>query len=258
MSIEQQKPWYEIFGGRFNADDPYFFNEEDFEWTRTLRDNWPVILEEMLQLLQDEPKRLKPYFSTSLVFPPKKWKTMGFYFWKWRLHGNCNRCPRTTKILDSIPYLTGGNLSILEAGANINPHQGDTNAHVKVHIGLSIPDELPNCGFQVGDDIRAWGDGDLLLFCDAHRHTAWNHSKQRRLIFIIDVIRPEFASQTGAICANVLASSVLQVAYQQLKWLNGLPGYVHHGLHFVLRSIFRLVLPVQNWFGRFFHSKDKG
>ncbi|VAW74518.1 hypothetical protein MNBD_GAMMA12-213 [hydrothermal vent metagenome] len=257
MNADLKNPWYEVQGGLYNIDDPYFFKEEDFEWTQTLRDNWRVILDEMQQLVQAEPQRLKPYFSTSLVFPPKNWKTMGFYFWRWRLHGNCNRCPRTTEILDSIPNLTGGSLSILEPGSNINPHQGDTNAQVKVHIGLSIPEGLPNCGFQVGDDIRSWGEGELLLFCDAHRHTAWNHSKQRRLVFIIDVIRPEFASKTAAICANVLASSILQILYQKLKWLNRLPGSVHHSLHFILRSLLRITLPIQNRVGRLFHSKGQ-
>ena len=246
--LKPNKPWYEIYGGRYTADDPYFFDENDFTWTKTLKENWQIIRDEMLQLLAEQPNQLKPYFSENLVFPPKHWKTAGFYFWKWRVHSNCNQCPKTMEILDSIPNLTGGSLSILEPGANINPHQGDTNAHVKVHLGLVIPADLPDCGFQVGDDIRAWNEGELLLFCDAHRHTAWNHSKQRRLIFIIDVIRPEFVNQTKSICIHVLATSMLQLLYQNFGWLKQLPGKVHHILHFFIRIGMRVVLPIQNRF----------
>jgi aspartyl/asparaginyl beta-hydroxylase (cupin superfamily) len=242
---KQAQPWYEIFGGRYPGTEPFFFDPADFEWTTILRDNWQVIRDEMQQLLENEPSVLRPYFSETLVYPPRQWKTIGFYFWKWRLHGNCARCPRTVEILDSIPYLTGGSLSILEPGANINPHQGDTNAQIKGHLALSIPARLPDCGFQVGDDIREWHEGELLLFCDAHRHCAWNHSTQRRFVFIIDVIRPEFAHRTNAICAHVLASTALQVVYQRVGWLNRLPGRVHHLLHFFLRGALRAALPVQ-------------
>ncbi|MCW4629713.1 MULTISPECIES: aspartyl/asparaginyl beta-hydroxylase domain-containing protein [Marinomonas] len=246
MSKANQAIWYEIYGGRYISDDPFFFDEKDFEWTQTLKDNWHIIRDEMLALLQEHPEKLKPYFSKNLVFPPKHWKTTGFFFWNWRIHKNCRRCPKTTAILESIPNLTGGNLSILEPGANINPHQGDTNAHVKVHIGLSIPKGLPDCGFQVGDEIRGWKEGELLLFCDAHRHTAWNHSDERRLVFIIDVIRPEFAHKKQSICVNVLATSMLQLLYQNVSWLNRLPGKTHHVLHFLIRNVLRLVLPIQN------------
>ena len=243
--MKQDKPWYEIFGGRYVGDEPFFFDSDEFVWTKILRENWQVVREEMEHLIESEPECLKPYFSTTLVHPPRQWKTVGFYFWKWRLHRNCKRCPQTVQILESIPYLVGGSLSILEPGANINPHQGDTNAQIKGHLALVIPASIPDCGFQVGPEIRAWEEGEMLLFCDAQRHTAWNHTQQRRLLLIVDVIRPQFTHQTNAICAHVLASSVLQVAYQSIGWLNRFPGQVHHLLHFFLRGVLRIALPVQ-------------
>lgn len=241
----QTQPWYEIFGGRYPGTEPFFFDPADFEWTHILRENWQVIRDEMRQVLDTEPDALKPYFSQALVYPPRQWKTIGLYFWKWRLHHNCALCPRTVEILDSIPHLTGGSLSILEPGANINPHQGDTNAHIKGHLALSIPAGLPDCGFQVGDQIREWREGELLLFCDAHRHSAWNHSSQRRLVFIIDVIRPAFVDRTDEICAHVLAAAALQPVYQRIGWLSRLPGGIHHLIHFFLRWVIRAALPLQ-------------
>ncbi|MBC7910627.1 MAG: aspartyl/asparaginyl beta-hydroxylase domain-containing protein [Pyrinomonadaceae bacterium] len=239
------KPTYMIYGGRFTGREPYFYDAAEFSWVKALEDNWLVIREEIQSLLERREERLKPYFIKSIVFPPKQWKTMGLYFWKYKLHRNCLDCPQTVRLLESIPHMTGGSLSVLEAGSNINPHQGDTNAIIRVHLGLSVPAPLPVCGFQVGREIRPWEEGKALLFCDAHSHLAWNRSDKRRLILIVDVMRPEFVEQTDAICSHVLATMIVQTIYQASALLNRLPGRFKYGIHFILRNIIRVLLPVQ-------------
>ena len=62
---------------------------------------------------------------------------------------------------------------------------------------------------------------------------------------IVDVMLPEFAGQTNAICSHVLASSLLQRIYQRVAFLNRLPGRTQFVLHFLLRNAIRVVLPVQ-------------
>lgn len=243
--------WYMIHGGRFAGNEPYFYERQDFPWVETLERATPMILEELQALLHEDQERLRPYFSRVMAFPPGQWKTLGFFFWKLKLHDNCRRCPRITELLESIPHLTAGSLSVLEPKSNINPHQGDTNAIVRAHLGLSIPAPLPDCGFQVGDEVRGWEEGKMLLFCDAHNHTAWNHTGERRLVFIVDVMRPELADRTDAICSHVLASQVLQRLYQRFAWLGGTAGRWRYVLHFVLRAAIRVILPIQRrvpWF----------
>lgn len=241
----RQKPWFMLYGGRFPGNEPCFYNPEEFAWVRTLEENWLVMQQEILSLLERRQERLKPYFNKVMVFPPKKWKTLGFYFWKYKIHANCKDCPETTRILESIPNMTAGSLSVLEPGSNINPHQGDTNAIIRVHLGLSIPAPLPACGFQVGKEVREWKEGKALLFCDAHTHTAWNQTDLRRLVLIVDVMRPDFARETNAICSHVLASTFLQMAYQRFSWLNRLPGRVKYLIHFISRLFIRALLPIQ-------------
>lgn len=246
-----REPWYMVNGGRYPGEDPYFYDPAQFPWVETLEDNWRTIRDELEALLADQGKeRLKPYFNRVMVFPPKQWKTLGFYFWGFRMHDNCRRCPNLTRLLESIPGMTAGSLSVLEAGANINPHQGDTNAIIRAHLGLRIPAGLPECGFQVGPEIGPWEEGKMLLFCDAHTHTAWNHSKERRLILIVDVMLPEFAARRNAICSHVLASALMQRAYQRFAWLNRFPGRTQYALHAVARALVRMVLPVQRRLGR--------
>jgi aspartyl/asparaginyl beta-hydroxylase (cupin superfamily) len=137
---------------------------------------------------------------------------------------------------------------VLEPGSNINPHQGDTDAIVRCHLGLSVPGGLPDCGFQVGTEIRGWKEGEALPFCDAQTHSAWNHCSERRLIMIVDVMRPEFLGQQNGICSHVLASSVLQMMYQSMPFLNAWPGLVKRLLYATLQVGILGFLPIQRRF----------
>ena len=58
---------------------------------------------------------------------------------------------------------------LLVAESVINPHNGDTNAHIRCHLGIKIPAQLPTTGFTVR---MLWlcsqGEGQLSLFaCSA-------------------------------------------------------------------------------------------
>ena len=243
------KPWYNILGGRYPGSEPCFYDSAALPWTKVLEDNWEVMRDELLALMQARPAQLRPYFiNHAMSFPPRQWKTMGLYFWRFTMHANCRRCPETMRILKTIPGMTSCSLSILEPGANINPHQGDTDAITRCHLGLAIPAGLPDCGFQVGPDIRAWEPGKALPFCDAQTHTAWNHTQARRLIMIVDVIRPEFRPQQNWICAHVLASSVIQMTYQSAPFLNNWPGSIKRALYTAIRIAIHAYLPLQRRF----------
>ncbi|MEL7114884.1 MAG: aspartyl/asparaginyl beta-hydroxylase domain-containing protein [Pseudomonadota bacterium] len=243
------KPWYNIFGGRYSGDQPFFYERDSLPWVKTLEDNWQVMRDELVALSESQPERLRPYFiNKSMSFPPRHWKTMGLYFWRYTMHANCRRCPETMRILKSIPGLTSCSLSVLEPGSNINPHQGDTDAIYRCHVGLSVPAGLPDCGFQVGTEIRGWENGKALPFCDAQTHTAWNQTDERRLIMIVDVVRPEFLRQQNAVCAHVLASSVIQMLYQASPTLNRLPGFVKRALYGTFQAAIVLYLPIQRRF----------
>jgi aspartyl/asparaginyl beta-hydroxylase (cupin superfamily) len=247
MAVPQ--PWFNLFGGRYDGDQPAFYDNKDLPWIETLEDNWQVMRDELVALAQSHPERLKPYFiNKSMSFPPRHWKTMGLYFWKYTMHDNCRKCPQTVRILRRIPGMTSCSLSVLEPGANINPHQGDTDAIYRCHLGLSVPGGLPDCGFQVGAEIRGWKEGEALAFCDARTHTAWNNCRVKRLVMIVDVMRPEFIDQQNRICAHVLASSVLQMAYQSVPALNNFSGRLKNYFYRLLQFMILLLLPLQRGF----------
>jgi hypothetical protein len=159
--------------------------------------------------------------------------------------------PRTWELLRDIPGITAASLNLLEPNTTIKPHVGNTNAIIRCHLGLRVPAPAPRCAFRVGEETRSWEDGRFLLFCDAHRHTAWNNTEEKRYILVVDVMRPEFAARRAATSARVLAGIYHAVAWQRWPWLRrhfgGRRGQA--ATLALLRAWYRLTLPLQRWNG---------
>ena len=69
------------------------------------------------------------------------------------------------------------------------------NVVYRCHLGLDIPGDRSGYGLRVGNETTAWKQGKLLAFCEAQRHSAWNRTDKKRLVVIVDVLRPEFISR---------------------------------------------------------------
>lgn len=208
--------WYSFYDRNgYNGDEPYFFEPKSFEWTKIIEDNWFKIREELDAFLQQNVEMM-PYFDQQMVTRAASWKTIPFAAWGVWFEKNCKKAPTTKTLLQSIPGCVSASFNLLEAGATIKPHYGDTNAIVRCHLGLYIPAPLPETGFRVGTAEQSWHNGKLLIFCDAHYHTAWNNSNENRYILLFDVIRPEYMCQKNSVCSSVLASLFLQSMLSRL------------------------------------------
>ena len=53
----------------------------------------------------------------------------------------------------------------------------------------------PACGFRVGNEVREWDEGRLIIFDDTIEHEAWNESDRDRVVLIFDIWRPELSAQ---------------------------------------------------------------
>jgi aspartyl/asparaginyl beta-hydroxylase (cupin superfamily) len=82
--------------------------------------------------------------------------------------------------------------SLLRPRARIAPHTGVQNTRLVCHLPLIVP---PGCGFRVGNEIRQWEEGKLLIFDDTIEHEAWNDSGEDRLVLIFDIWRPELSER---------------------------------------------------------------
>jgi aspartyl/asparaginyl beta-hydroxylase (cupin superfamily) len=238
------KPWYASEGGAFRGSEPFFFDRKEFPWVAELESQWTVVRDELMALVQEHEQSLVPYANREFTSKRDRWKTFGFMFWSIPSRRNCQQCPKTWDVLSKLPNVLAGSFNLLEPETTIKPHYGDTNAIVRCHLGLVIPAAAPQCAFRVGSETRSWNEGEVLLFCDAHMHTAWNNTRDRRYILLFDVLRDEYAPQKNAICSHVLAGLNLEVAYQRLAWLrrhfNGRRSRVV--LHGLLRRFIHLAL----------------
>ena len=101
--------------------------------------------------------------------------------------------PKTAKIVRSIKRNSGHSLfSVMEPGTHILPHCGPCNFRLRLHLGLVVPD---NCRIRVGDQIRTWEEGKVLVLDDSFEHEVWNDSNQSRSVLIVDLWHPDFSDK---------------------------------------------------------------
>ena len=82
----------------------------------------------------------------------------------------------------------------------------------------------------------------MLAFCDAHRHWAWNDSDEARVVLVFDVMRPEYVADKPWICAMVMASIALTLAFTRAPALRRLPRPLIRAAHGALGAVFRVRL----------------
>lgn len=242
------KIWYAIFYSKaYSGNEPAFYERDDFDWPKTIEKNYLVIKNELDQHLAANP-RLDPKDKIQKVNNHGWWKTMPLMTWGVKFHRNRANFPQTIAILNQIPGLVSASFNLLDKHSEINAHVGATNAFVRVHLGLHIPGELPEVGFNVKGIERSWEEGKVLIFCDAHEHSGWNHSNQDRYILLLDIIKPEYLHKKNWICANVLAILSLQSLLTKSKfrfYVLLIPVAI---VHFILKMLALIITPLYNSF----------
>lgn len=179
-----------------------FFEPEQFDWVPSLEGMTAEIFGELDQLLSTASDEFRPYLYHDAESP----RVDGNH-----LLDNCdwsalflcengivndeyaNRCPKTWEALRQVPLPEMPNsptvmFSLLRPGARIAPHTGTHNARLICHLPLLVPEK---CGIRVGNEVRTWEAGKLLIFDDSIQHEAWNDSNEDRVILIFDIWRPE-------------------------------------------------------------------
>jgi aspartate beta-hydroxylase len=184
-----------------------FYGRSEFRWVEALEAETAAIRAELLAIEQDA-EQFQPYlqsnpdlpkFNTSATLDSMDWSAC--YLWREgvRVDAVADRCPRTMAALEQVPLcLIPGQMpsvlfSRLAPGTRIEPHYGAVNSRLICHLPLVVP---PNCGeLRVGNDSKAWREGELLVFDDSMEHEAWNHSAERRVVLLFDIWRPELDSE---------------------------------------------------------------
>lgn len=191
-----------------------YYEREQFDWVRALEAETPAIMEELGQLAA-RADLFKPYMVSNNQRPPSGYHGLvdnpdwsSLYLWNngAPVEGATERCPRTMAALQKVPLARMSvrapviMFSLLKGGARIPPHHGSTNVRLICHLPLVVP---PGCGFRVGNEVREWEPGKLLIFDDTIEHEAWNNSNEDRIVLIFDIWRPELSETERAAVASI-------------------------------------------------------
>jgi aspartyl/asparaginyl beta-hydroxylase (cupin superfamily) len=134
---------------------------------------------------------------TELNFSPR-WSAYHFALYGKYYDEHRRACPKTTAILDQMPFPVVPNrmpaalFSILQPKTHIPPHTGAGNVRLLCHLPLILP---PHCRFRCGNSLREWRMGEAFVFDDTIEHEAWNDSDQVRAVLIFDVWNPYLTAE---------------------------------------------------------------
>jgi hypothetical protein len=105
-----------------------FYEAAEFDWAQVLEQEYPVIKKELGQVLGESGAGFKGYMSEA-NFRHQGWNTFNFFFYGKKFEENCERCPETTRILESLPRFEKDHImfSSLNPHARIPPHVGPMN-----------------------------------------------------------------------------------------------------------------------------------
>lgn len=235
---------------------PNFFNKNDFTWVKYLEDNYTIICDEIINLINDKetlPENLNPPYLSS----PGAWRNFYFMNFRWYDHENCLKYPKTFALLMSVPHISFGGITVLNPHSRVLPHIGETNATIRCHLGLSVPGKNLDCGIMVNGEKRAHQTGKVVLFSDAHIHTTWNDTDERRVILVFDVVQKEFTNKSDWVCANALGALTIKYLDEKIPLVKQLPSIVLQALHKSLSFAWRIYLPIQKKFKYFYILRRK-
>ena len=185
-----------------------FHDPGQFDWVPAIEAATEAISEELVGLLAQGTDKFRPFMQNDVGMPlgvkkalhdNRDWSVLVLCEQGWLEPAHIERCPRTWETLlrhAPVPRVAGWGpsmiFSLLKPGAHIGAHTGMYNTRLICHLPLIVP---PGCRFRVGNEVREWEAGKLLIFDDTIEHEAWNDSAEDRVMLIFDIWRPELTEQ---------------------------------------------------------------
>lgn len=169
-----------------------FLNPHQFSWVADLEAQWTQIraeLDNVLMRVDQLPNFQDISEDQYSITQDDRWKTYFFYAYGYKAEKNCQRCPKTARLIEHIPGMKTAFFSILLPHKQIPEHRGPYKGVLRYHLALKVP-ETKLCGIRVGNEIRHWEEGKSLMFDDTFSHAAWNNTDEIRVILFVDFVRP--------------------------------------------------------------------
>lgn len=171
----------------------YFYDKNDFPFLLKLEENFQVIREELLSLLenQQENQWLKTFPNYVISEQEKAWKVFTFLFFQMKSLKHAQLCPKSAELIYSISEIISCDFSFMEPKTHILPHKGYTKMVLRCHLPLIVPAN-EKCAIRVGEKTHVWKEGELVIFDDSFEHEAWNNSDDIRVVLMFDIPNPNW------------------------------------------------------------------
>jgi aspartyl/asparaginyl beta-hydroxylase (cupin superfamily) len=195
-----------------------YYETADFGWVPAIEADTDAIRQELRAVLADGLEGFTPYIRSEPHQPrdhplldKKDWSALFLCENGKRFEEAITRCPKTWEAVQAAPqqWIERSSptvmFSLLRPGTRIPAHTGVYNIRLTCHLPLIVP---PACGFRVGNEVREWTEGKLLVFDDTIEHEAWNESDEDRVVLIFDICRPELSEREQEEVAALLAIAI--------------------------------------------------
>lgn len=241
--MSKEKFFFNNLQGPYHRRKPAIYKVEKIKGLAYLEQHASIIKEELLENLADAQKAALCFKKHALKKQPG-WKQIELKIYGVEYPKRVALFPKTMKVLEKIPNISTVYFSVLSPRTAIPPHVGDTDAFFRVHLALEVPKGLPECGFEVAGQQLEWREGKCFAFNDMYYHTAWNHSEEKRIVLILDILRPEFLHQQMWVNAGVRATLYHSRAYERFFLV----------FELFPRAVTRVLHPLFHWVSYVWHK----
>ena len=168
-----------------------FVDVSQFPELKPLQDNWQMIREEALHLFEEGHIRAAAKYNDLGFnsFFRRGWKRFYLKWYDAPLESAMALCPRTVRLMQSIPTINGAMFAMLPAGGDLGRHRDPFAGSLRYHLGLVTPNS-DACRIWVDGEEYSWRDGEAVMFDETFIHWAENRTDVDRLILFADVERP--------------------------------------------------------------------
>ena len=195
-----------------------FYERDSFDWVARIESATGQIRAELEPFMQDK-SRFSPYVKSGNAVIGRDdqgladnsdWSAL--YLWEHghlvEEHAPSFRGSLAALDLAPLPHIARqapmALFSKLAPRTRIPAHTGLLNTRLICHLPLIVP---PHCGaLRVGNEVRPWVEGELLIFDDSIEHEAWNDSDQDRVVLLFEIWRPEITAEERAMISALLTA----------------------------------------------------
>lgn len=172
---------------------PCVYDNGLFPWVVDIESNCKLVRSELDRILlrgSELPNVQDITVDARSITKDAGWKIFLLTAYGIKSEPNIALCPETWRLVQQIPGLRTAMFSIFQPGKRLPPHRGPYNGLLRLHLGLLVPEHDTNLGIRVGNEVRHWKEGSVLIFDDAYEHEAWNETGQPRVVLFVDFEKP--------------------------------------------------------------------